>query len=152
MDVGCGKGRYLKNLLIDASKNSYYGVDISTDVMRLIHDKRIQLAQGTLTDIPHEDEIFDVVFTCEALEHAIDIDGAIRELARVTKKGGLIIVIDKSKSALGEMEITPWEQWFDEKELQDIMLKYCRSVEVHTRVPYENVKDSNLFSGWIGRV
>lgn len=152
LDVGCSNGRYLKNLLEDAPHNRYYGVDIAVAGLNLVNESRIKLAQGTLTDIPYNENSFDVVFTCEALEHAIDIENAIRELARVAKSGGRIIVVDKSQSALGEMEITPWEQWFDEMELRNIMKEYCTEVMVHTNVSYEDVQGSNLFSVWVGKV
>ena len=152
LDVGCSKGRYLKNLLEDAPQNEYYGIDVSEKVLELVNEPKIKLKKGSLTDIPYDNDTFDIVFTCEALEHVVDVEGGVRELARVTKPQGLIIIVDKSKSALGEMQITPWEQWFDETELTNIMKKYCCEVTVHTSVPYEDVKNSNLFSVWIGRV
>lgn len=36
LDVGCCKGRYLKNLLENAPNNHYYGVDIGVTGMNLI--------------------------------------------------------------------------------------------------------------------
>ena len=110
-------------------------------------EKRI----GNLTCVPYEDDRFDITYTCEALEHAVDIGSAIREMARVTKSGGYIVVIDKNKERLGEMVIGEWEQWFDEEELKNIMSRYCTEVKVEKKVSYEEA-DYGLFYAWIGKV
>jgi len=151
-DVGCGKGRYLKNLLEDMPENRYCGVDLSESVLQYIEDERIAKKQGSLTRIPYEDNTFDVVYTCEALEHAVDICSAVREMVRVTKPGGKIIVIDKNKEALGRLEIAEWEVWFDLGELENIMQEFCQAVDVARDIPYEGKMGDNLFAAWIGIV
>ncbi len=151
LDVGCGKGAYLKNLRKVMPDCYYCAVDISESVMSYINDEAVEKKCGSLTDIPYSDETFDVVYTCEALEHAIDIESAIREMSRVTRKEGYIVVIDKNKDRLGEMEIGEWEQWFDENELKTIMDRYCSSVEVKKRITYEK-DDYGLFYAWVGKV
>lgn len=152
LDVGCGKGRYLKNLSEDAPDNEYFAVDLSESVMTFFDDDIAVKNQGSLTNIPFSDNYFDMVYACESLEHAIDIDNAILELGRVTKPGGKIIIIDKNLKALGRMEIGSWEQWFDEDELKGIMEQYCTDVVVCKDIPYENKDADNLFYAWIGTV
>ena len=152
LDVGCGKGRYLRNLSEDLCNAKFYGVDISKKVIEEKLDKNISWSEGTLTCIPFEDNKFSIAYTCEALEHAIDIRSAIREMARVVRPGGRIVVIDKNKSALGTMEICEWEQWFDEDELASIMQDVCSDVSVISDVYYEDHFKENLFSAWIGVV
>lgn len=152
LDVGCGKGRYLRNLSEDLCNANFYGVDISKKVIEEKLDKNISWSEGTLTCIPFEDNKFSIVYTCEALEHAIDTKSAIREMARVVRPGGRIVVIDKNKSALGTLEICEWEQWFDEDELANIMQDVCSDVSVISDVHYEDHFKENLFSAWIGVV
>ena len=152
LDVGCGKGRYLHNLIEDAPANEYYAVDLSERVMNNIKSKSIHKKQGTLTNIPYDSNLFNITYSCEALEHAIDTKNAIKEMARVTKRNGKIIVIDKNKDSLGMLEIGDCEQWFDEQKLKSIMLEYCSEVDVKHGLRYENISDSNLFSAWIGTV
>lgn len=151
-DVGCGKGRYLNNLLADMHQNKYCSVDLSESILKYIADERIEKRQGSLTRIPYEDNTFDIVYTCEALEHAVDIYSAVREMARVTKPGGKIIVIDKNKEALGRLEIAEWEVWFDLGELRNIMGKFCEKVDVVRDISYEGKTGDNLFAAWIGIV
>jgi len=151
-DVGCGKGRYLRNLSEDVPRNSYYGVDLSESVLKYMEDDRIEKKQGSLTDIPYPDNTFDVVYACESLEHAVDIHSAVKEMARVTRPGGIIIVIDKNKEALGRLDISEWETWFDLKELSEIMGNFCSGVDVKRDIPYEGKTNDNLFAAWVGKV
>ena len=64
----------------------------------------------TLTCIPYDDNTFAVTYTCEALEHAIDIENAVKEMVRVTKSNGYVVIIDKNKASYGMLEIGDWEQ------------------------------------------
>lgn len=149
LDVGCGKGNYLKNLIEDLPNNKYFGVDLSLSVMEYLELDSIEKKQGSLTNIQYEDNEFDVVYTCEALEHAVDIESAVTEIARVTKDDGLIIIVDKNKERLGRFEIEKWEQWFFEEELKVELLKYCKNVEIVRNIAYDGIND-NLFLAWIG--
>ena len=152
LDAGCGKGRYLKNLMEDMPGNRYAGIDISEKTMEFFDKATAEKKQGTLTNIPYESGCFDMVYACESLEHAVDIENALREMARVAKSGGKLIVIDKNAEALGRLEIGEWEQWFDVNGLKEMMLRYCTEVTVQPQIPYEGKQADGLFCAWIGRV
>lgn len=152
LDVGCGKGRYLRNLLEDIDSRRYYAVDISENVLKNLSEIKVSCAEGTLTCIPYENDKFSVTYTCEALEHAVDIESAIKEMCRVTISGGIIVVVDKNDGCYGELEIGQWEQWPNEENLRNIMLKYCSNVQVKHGIQYENMQNKDLFSAWIGCV
>ena len=149
LEVGCGKGRYLKKLLKDNDRD-YYAVDISSKVMKDL-PRSIIRKQGTITCIPFPDKEFDFTYACEALEHAIDIKSAIKEMVRVTKKGGSICIIDKNSDMLGAVTIEEWEQWFNIMELRALMERYCRKVTVYENLVCEG-KNNNIFYGWIGEL
>ena len=153
LDLGCGKGRYLRKLLKDFPECKYFGADISLKVMKYFEDcKEIETKQGSLTNIPYEDNMFDIVYTCEALEHAVDIESSVREMARVVKPTGKMIIIDKNKDMYGYFEIEDWEQWFDKDELKKIMLEYCTEVNYIADLNYDNQNANGLFGAWIGTV
>lgn len=152
LDVGCGKGRYLRNLIKKFPDNQYYAVDLSTRVMSYMSDLSVEMRQGGLTNIPYPDNFFDYTYCCEALEHAIDIKSAIAELSRVTKSGGKIIIVDKNADKYGFFEIEEWEQWFDEKQLIDILSTCCSEVYVEREINYDDTKANGLFYAWIASV
>lgn len=152
LDVGCGKGRYLKNLRRDFPEASLFGVDISENVLEYVSEEKASLSVGTVTDTKYGNDFFDIVYICEALEYAVDIESSVRELARVTKSEGTIVIIDKNIDLLGCMEIDEWEQWFDKEALKTIMLKYCSDVQIIEEIDYEEKKSDGLFCAWIGKV
>lgn len=152
LDVGCGKGRYISKFSKEFPQVRFCGVDISDVLIEENTGKfsGIEFRNGTLTNIPYDDNSFDVVYACESLEHAIDIEAAIAEICRVTKTDGRVVIIDKNIEALGALEIGEWEQWFSENALKGIIMKYCSEVKVISDVDYENKPVKRLFTVWIG--
>lgn len=150
LDIGCGKGRYIINLSRECPDKLFFAVDLSEKVMNYFFVNDVIKKRGNLTDIPYSDDYFDVVYTCEALEHAVDIRSAVREICRVTRSGGKVAVLDKNKEKLGFLEIEEWEQWFDENELKQEMLKYCTDVQIIKNISYDNKDADGLFYCWIG--
>lgn len=153
LDVGCGKGRYERNLIAVCPNKSYFGIDFSYGVLAHVPES-MQTKHGHLLNIPFEDNSFDVVFVSEALEHCIDLEKAISELVRVTAKGGKILIIDKSSEQIGRLAVADFEQWFDKDGLKELMQSYGLKVELIEAVsPYYNGDtraDDGLFSAWIG--
>jgi SAM-dependent methyltransferase len=83
LDVGCGRKPYAKTFFAGAEK--YVGMDYLTD--RSTPD-----VVGSATDIPLGDASFDTVVCTEVLEHVPDPLKALREMYRVLKPGGYLIL------------------------------------------------------------
>jgi malonyl-CoA O-methyltransferase len=149
LDAGCGKGRYLRNLVNDCSGLSFNGVDLSERVMNGIPSE-INTRQGSLLAIPFNDSEFDLVYTVEALEHAVNVNGALKELMRVIKVGGSLIIIDKNIKKLGALKLPDWEQWFDTKKLTKTLSDLGCEVTVFENIPYEGRTDG-LFTAWVAK-
>ncbi|WP_081676396.1 class I SAM-dependent methyltransferase [Butyrivibrio sp. NC3005] len=146
-DIGCGKGRYLKRLAEDCPNNDYYASDISEHVMsavNVVKEKRL----GSMTNISYEDNRFDIVYACESFEHAISLKAAFKEMYRITKSGGKILIIDKPLEKLGQLEIYEWEQWISDEDMESFAAECGGTIEIVKSVPYEN-KDDGLFRAWI---
>lgn len=143
-DIGCGKGRFAKRLLEDIGDIQIDCVDLSEKVMRYI-EADVRKKQGTLTMLPYEDEVFDAVYTVEALEHTLIPQNALHEMYRVVKPGGKIIVLDKTKEALSQMLIDEWEQYFDDKLFEDFAWENGCTVKVNRK--FENC-DEGLYCVW----
>lgn len=150
LDLGCGKGRFSKELMKKHTESQFFGVDLSQKILNCTPDGLIT-KQGSLLNIPYADEYFDFIFCIEALEHAINIEGAISEIARVLKKGGRCIVIDKNIKKLGQLQLAHWEQWLDVENLKQIFEDKGLNTDVKLNIPYgkEDTND-DLFVGWIG--
>lgn len=148
LDVGCGKGRYLKNLQKAIPDAAYSGADLSVNVMADI-PAVIEKKEGILTQLPYEDETFDLVYAAESLEHSIFPDNALRELLRVTKAGGEVVVVDKNKSAVGLLEIDEWEQWFEDGLFEKIAKEERCGLQIVENVPYDGGIADGLFNAWI---
>lgn len=141
LDAGCGTGRYLLN--IDARKK--IGMDLSPWLVR----ECPYAVEGSLLNIPFPDNYFDCTYAVESLEHSIRPDVAISEMCRVTKPGGTVMIIDKNREHLGEMEIAPWEVWFDIAAVCKHLDHYCEGV-TYQFVGWEHNKPTGLFVLWSG--
>lgn len=149
LDLGCGKGRYTKKLVAKYPNKKFYCVDISEklfDSLEFNSENKV----GTILNIPYLDNSFDCVFACEALEHCIDLDNAIKEMTRILKPNGKLIIIDKNIKSLGQLELADFEQWFDEKDLSKKLESKGFTVKVKSNLKYEDGRKDGLFSAWIG--
>lgn len=86
LDLGCGDGYLLKRL----GKFNAFGLDIS--LKRLKRVNKDNLVQGDATKLPFKNNSFDVVVCSEVLEHVPDPKLLIKEIKRVIKKSGNIII------------------------------------------------------------
>jgi len=91
LDAGCGTGGNLQDL---ESFGDTYGVDLSPLAVITTRRRGGRVAQGNLLALPLASTSFDVVTSFDVLYHAWILDDAqaVRELARVLKPGGLILV------------------------------------------------------------
>ncbi len=89
LDIGCGPGATLKEL---GKVGRSYGLDISGTALKYCRERGIDsVCMGEASNLPYHDELFDLVISVDVLEHVEDDVGAIREMCRVTKPGGVII-------------------------------------------------------------
>jgi 2-polyprenyl-3-methyl-5-hydroxy-6-metoxy-1,4-benzoquinol methylase len=93
LDLGCGAGRFTEEM----RKAGYraIGMDISEAALRVakVHapdcDFKILKADGT---IPVTEESFDAVWTSEVIEHILNVEAFLKEIHRVLKRSGILIM------------------------------------------------------------
>ncbi|WP_310426776.1 methyltransferase domain-containing protein [Chamaesiphon sp. VAR_48_metabat_135_sub] len=97
IDVGCGRG-HLHNFL-DLSKQEYIGVDI---IRYLDFPEKYQFIQSNLDTycIDVSDNYADITCSLETIEHLENPRAFMRELFRITKPGGLLIVTTPNQLSL----------------------------------------------------
>lgn len=82
LDVGCGRGYLLKQI-----KKKYPALKLSgVDVVEKYASSEFKYIKGNIENLPFEDKSFDVVTCCHTIEHIINLDQAISELKRITRK------------------------------------------------------------------
>lgn len=151
LDIGCGKGRFIKNLIEDLPGIQAFGIDLSEKLLAYL-PQGITSKQGSMLNIPFSDECFDYAYCIEAMEHAVNIPMAIKEMCRVIAKDGTLLIIDKDIEKKGKLEIDPWEQWFDERRVACLLEQEGLSVQVIRNVPYErSTGEDGLFIGWLAK-
>ncbi len=91
LDVGCATGMLL-NYLKNKGAN-VYGVEICTQSCRYAYSEyKITLYNGTLENARYEPEFFDIVHFSHLIEHLEDPVKFMKEVYRITKKDGYILV------------------------------------------------------------
>ena len=94
LDVGCGDGFFTAQILKRFNLKNIYGLDISqkaVDFARFKHPE-IKFQQSALNHIPEETNSIDSITMIEVIEHLVDIEGTLKELFRVMKPGGILLI------------------------------------------------------------
>lgn len=100
LDIASGEG-YGTNLL---SKNAckVYGVDISKEAVDFSRKKypntNIEFIMGSIEQIPMPDNSLDVVVSFETIEHVNNHDLVMKEIKRIIKPKGLLIISSPVKN------------------------------------------------------
>lgn len=90
LEVGCGTGLILQRSA-DVAERAV-GIDISPGMLEKAHDRGLEVAVADVTNLPFDDNTFDVVYSMKVLAHVQEIDKALVEMTRVTKRGGVMIL------------------------------------------------------------
>lgn len=147
LDVGCGRGRYLRVFQEQEPDAELWGLDISAYMLRDV-PQGINTQWGSMLAMPFVDGQFDGAYAVESFEHAIDIDKAVSEICRVVKPGGRIVIIDKNQQHWDLLRTKPWEQWFHKNQLTDMLLRHCVECSCRPIQHWENQEPNGLFLAW----
>lgn len=96
LDCACGDGVDIE--MIWHPKAQFWGIDISKTAINLAKKRfksndNVHFKIGNIEKIDFPDESFDLVYIAYALEHLFNPEKVIREMIRVAKKNGCLILI-----------------------------------------------------------
>ena len=92
LDVGCGTGAVLQRLG-NPAKN--VGIDLAPEAISFCRQRGLNnVRQGDIHALPFVDASFDAVICSSVLYHqwVTDLDGAVCEMRRVLRPGGLMLI------------------------------------------------------------
>ncbi len=129
LDVGCGNGADLK--ILSKTGAEIYGIDPSQE---FINEAKANNPQGNLVvgvgeDLPFENSQFDVVVSKWAIQTSVDVPKVMREIARVLKPGGTMLILTKH----------PLRQWTEK----------VRDLGHGSNYYQQDIVTSNIFDGMI---
>jgi len=99
LEVGSGTGRFCIALAEEYPDSQVTALDLSNPALRLAEEgakkkglKNIIYAKGDIFNMPFGDDLFDTVFNEGVIEHFENYEDILREMIRVSKLQGKIIV------------------------------------------------------------
>ena len=98
LDAGCGSGRTLQEL---GRYGEVSGIELSPDAAAVARDRgAFDVRIGRLEELPWPDQTFDLITCLDVIEHTPDDRVTLRELHRVTRRGGHLLVTVPAYQAL----------------------------------------------------
>lgn len=99
LDAGCGDGK-VAQIMGEKLGISFHGVDISRKGVELAKKLGVKAQVANLSNkIPFEDNCFDLVISTEVLEHVNDPDTFLKEIYRVLKPNGKLLLTTPNLSS-----------------------------------------------------
>lgn len=101
LDVGCGGGRTLSKLGANVTQGKVYGIDHSEESVAMskrtnapgVNEGRVEVHLGSVSQLPFPAGMFDLVTAVETHFWWPNLPADMREVFRVLKTGGKLIVI-----------------------------------------------------------
>lgn len=93
LDLGCGDGHLMAIILEHTGSRAIVGLDIDPQETAIARARELyrEVLTSPADDLPFSDSQFDFVFSNSVLEHITNIDGVLREVARVLRLGGHLL-------------------------------------------------------------
>lgn len=94
LDVGTGSGSFINVLKNAFPKGEITGIDPLKESLQIAQQFHpdIQFLHGNAEKLPFDSSVFDVVSISLALHHLAKVSKGLREMKRVVKKNGFIII------------------------------------------------------------
>ena len=96
LDVGCGNGILWAEAF--GGKN-VIGVDYSQGMCKLARARGLLAYHANALALPFAADQFDLVYSAESIQYIDDLHGVLRELARVCRPGGHIVISTQNRSS-----------------------------------------------------
>ncbi|MFT5502610.1 MAG: malonyl-CoA O-methyltransferase [Gammaproteobacteria bacterium] len=108
VDLGCGTGKGILGLKKRYPRSRIVAFDLANQMLEQAKNEfgwrlRKRLVNGDIEKLPFKEGCFDLVFSSLALQWMNDLPAAFREVARVTRPGGLFMFTTFGPATLSEL-------------------------------------------------
>jgi demethylmenaquinone methyltransferase/2-methoxy-6-polyprenyl-1,4-benzoquinol methylase len=99
LEVGCGTGFTTEEIVMRVGEEKVVAVDLTPEQMfRAVKKfRRSCFIRGDAENLPFKDNVFDAAISAGSIEYWPDPQKGIEEMARVTKKGGRVVILAPRK-------------------------------------------------------
>ena len=100
LDAATGTGELALTLKRQRPQASVTGLDFAQPMLEVARGKlqaagvQVGLVQGDVLNLPFEDASFDAVTIAYGLRNLSDVDGGLRQMARVLRPGGRLVILE----------------------------------------------------------
>lgn len=99
LDIACGTGEFERLLLVEHPTQQIVGVDISEKMLAIARQKcqvypNVSFQVASASALPLANNSFDIIVSANAFHYFDDPDLALREMKRVLKPEGTIVILD----------------------------------------------------------
>lgn len=123
VDLGCGIGRWSRWLRDRGA--DVVGVDISRDMLRAAAGAKSRRVQGSVSQVPLQEDTFDVAVSVTVLQHIPyeDQERAVAEISRLVRTGGSAVLIENLRAFAPGAHLYPrtlvsWRQLLEREGLK----------------------------------
>lgn len=106
LDLGCGTGEMIKQIMQSDNHKELYGIDLSEEMLSVAKGKlpdQVKLLLGDSESLPFPDNFFDVVYCNDSFHHYPAPQNVLSEVQRVLKPGGTFLMGDCWQPYIGRM-------------------------------------------------
>ena len=155
LEVGCGAGHVLEEIVNSIPEVVLTGLDPLQEWLdkakKRLGNKSVKLINGLGENLPFEDKSMDCTICTEVLEHVLDPKAILKELSRVTKHNGLVVVsipnevlINRLKNLIDAFKI--YEKLFPNIQKHNDWHIHCFDIESFKEIIPEGLKIKSIYS------
>jgi len=141
LDVACGRG--YGTYFISKKSKAMVGVDIRKDYIEFARNNyssnNLQFLESDATKINLSDNTFDVIISFETIEHLQDADSFLREVIRLLKDDGILLLSTPNRDLNPQDHSKPTNELhvkeYTEMELRESLSRFFSRVEIMGQNP-----------------
>lgn len=138
LDGGCGVGAFSEPLVKD---NTVYGIDFSAKSIAFAKKRGLNARVGDLTALKFAEGKFDVVMCIGVIQLIDNYMAILKELARVTKPGGTMLIQTLHKGSLQRKAL----RLFEKEKKFDRMYNFTELKDAFLDLGFSNIEFQKMY-------